>query len=1070
MGGTSIGRVDIDAQLKLVASSAAKLKKDVQVALGKGVEVPVTARAADARLLAELRTGFTGVSAAAKEAGTETAKTATVFSGAGNALRSFTGLVDKADGKLRQFGLTSKDLAVILGAGLAGGVAFAIRSIINLGVASVKAAADLGEAQNLISVTFGTDLSQKIEAFARGAATSIGLSETAALKAVGSFGALAKNLGFTAEVAADFGISFTKVAADIASLQNIEDINQVITALQSALRGTSFEPIAALNISLNQTALEAAAAREGIAEFGAELTFAQKAAALEAEVLRQTANAAGDFGRTADQLPNQLRQFTAQVENLQAALGKFLVPAISETVQALNDLLGPLIDIARVIDDILIDIGGAIEDFAEDAAAPIRDFFEGFGIQVNAFADKSDEALEKLVNLGGPIGELAQAELDAREATDSLSNAQGVLSSTAGQAALAVLSEADKLRILEESAKATAKAFDELNAAKQSTFEGVISDFSRVLDEQKGSIDKTADALERYNRALEDSELRIADAERAFARTFRDTADDIADAQNRITEAQEDSVRRIADAQEKILDVQRDILRGQEDLQNRAQDAIERIADAEQELARTRRDAARSVEEAEERLNRLLLRRRETVRQVRLREIEEAREDLADAREQAAERVADAEERIVDARRQQAEVERDIIEFREDSVRRLADAQQNLVDVQRKAAEDIAEAEEKLVETEERAAEKIEDAQRRIEDAHRDSARAITDALEAIEKAASSAGGKAALTLEKLAEGFKLKAENVDSFTNGLLQIQEKLSGFAIFVDDVADKEIKQAFLARLFELAKESPEIIGQVADLTVDELKQRFTGPFAEEFKAAKKLADANLDKYPENLRLKIKAAAEAGVEGLAPLLEAFDDLPKKTGPAADAIREQMEGVAKTLFETGKDAPGFLDPVRLALIQKILDPSSKNNEVIRATRELLQNLNTVRSEPLVEIKGTEEALNKIAKVQEAIAKLVGPISSSGGAGEGVTIQVQGLQHGGPARRGDFAVVGERGPELVRFGDSGRVVSNEQILEALKGTREAGVVQHFTINAPVADADFLANAIAARLGRRIRR
>lgn len=45
-----------------------------------------------------------------------------------------------------------------------------------------------------------------------------------------------------------------------------------------------------------------------------------------------------------------------------------------------------------------------------------------------------------------------------------------------------------------------------------------------------------------------------------------------------------------------------------------------------------------------------------------------------------------------------------------------------------------------------------------------------------------------------------------------------------------------------------------------------------------------------------------------------------------------------------------------------------------------------------------------------------------------GVSIrQLMERQHGGPVRRGDLALVGERGPEIVQFGATGRVYSNAQ-------------------------------------------
>lgn len=138
------------------------------------------------------------------------------------ALSGFTGGADKGF-----LGLTKTTMlasAAIGGAVVAVG-AFAYKAI--------QAASDFNEAISKNNVVFGA-ISKEVEAFARTANTALGLSETAALKAAGTFAIFGKSAGLAGKDLSDFSTNLVTLASDLASFNNTS-VDDAITALGSAL-------------------------------------------------------------------------------------------------------------------------------------------------------------------------------------------------------------------------------------------------------------------------------------------------------------------------------------------------------------------------------------------------------------------------------------------------------------------------------------------------------------------------------------------------------------------------------------------------------------------------------------------------------------------------------------------------------------------------------------------------------------------------------------------------------------------------------------------------------------------
>lgn len=216
--------------------------------------------------------------------------------------------------------------AAIVGAGRA---AFALANL----------ASDLEESQNKANVVFGESVSV-INDFASGAATALGQTEQAVLNASGTLGNLFTAMGLTQDAAAGMSVQMVQLATDIGSFQNIST-DEALISLRAGLVGEA-EPMRRLGVLLSAATVEAKAFEMGLARVSSELTEADKVQARYALILEQTSVQQGDFARTSDGLANQTKILDAQITELKTNLGEELLPAITDVVSTLNDMISAM--------------------------------------------------------------------------------------------------------------------------------------------------------------------------------------------------------------------------------------------------------------------------------------------------------------------------------------------------------------------------------------------------------------------------------------------------------------------------------------------------------------------------------------------------------------------------------------------------------------------------------------------------------------------------------------------------------------------------------------------------------
>jgi hypothetical protein len=241
------------------------------------------------------------------------------------------GLKSTQSSSQRAFKAMSKGAIVALG-GIAVGAASA-----------VKAAVDLGEQVNKTKVVFAGSEKQLLS-WGKTTAKTFGISNRAALEALGTFGNMLVPMGFARKEAAGMSKTMVELAADMASFNNASP-EDTLLALRAGLAGET-EPLRRFGVFLNVDRMEQEALTEGIIAGekalkaqGGQLTAQQKALATFSIIMKDTKDTQGDFVRTSSSLANQQRILTASWEDARAELGTSLLPVVTSLARGLGSLI-----------------------------------------------------------------------------------------------------------------------------------------------------------------------------------------------------------------------------------------------------------------------------------------------------------------------------------------------------------------------------------------------------------------------------------------------------------------------------------------------------------------------------------------------------------------------------------------------------------------------------------------------------------------------------------------------------------------------------------------------------------
>ena len=211
------------------------------------------------------------------------------------------------------------------------------RNMVDFAKSGLEVASDLQEVQNVVDVTFGSEGAAVIENFAKGAASSFGMSALSAKEFTGTMGAMLKSMNLTDGEVLEMSQALTGLAGDMASFYNL-DAEEAFSKLRSGISGET-EPLKQLGINMSVANLEAYALSKGINTAWKEMTQAEQATLRYQYIMQATSDAQGDFARTSDSYANQQRIMQLNLENLSATIGQKLLPVMNNFTGVFNSLL-----------------------------------------------------------------------------------------------------------------------------------------------------------------------------------------------------------------------------------------------------------------------------------------------------------------------------------------------------------------------------------------------------------------------------------------------------------------------------------------------------------------------------------------------------------------------------------------------------------------------------------------------------------------------------------------------------------------------------------------------------------
>jgi len=201
---------------------------------------------------------------------------------------------------------------------------------------AVDVAINLEEQTNKVSVVFGRS-SRMILNWSKTTSTGIGLAQSAALEAAGTFGNMLRPLGILPKQAAMMSRALVNLAGDMASFNNAS-LEDTLVAIRAGLAG-EVEPLRRFGVFLSETRLKAQAIASGFVPKGFKGVLDPLVKSLSAYnlIIKDTKLTQGDYNRTQNSTANLIRTVKAQVTDLAGEFGKGLEPIVNRVSRTLRD-------------------------------------------------------------------------------------------------------------------------------------------------------------------------------------------------------------------------------------------------------------------------------------------------------------------------------------------------------------------------------------------------------------------------------------------------------------------------------------------------------------------------------------------------------------------------------------------------------------------------------------------------------------------------------------------------------------------------------------------------------------
>lgn len=376
------------------------------------------------------------------------------------------------------------------------------KAVVQFGKECIAAASSLEETKNVVDTVFGDNASQ-IYRWAEAAQSAFGLTQTQALRYTSTLGAMMKSSGLAQNEITEMSTALAGLAADMASFYNM-DFDTAFDKIRSGISGET-EPLKQLGINLSVANLEAFALAQGIKKAYSEMSQAEQVALRYQYIMQATADAQGDFARTADGYANSARRIETAWESIKTAIGSTLLDFVSPLQAALADMLESLTTkpertVFDEINDIEVDYEAEIKKITEthEKARALVGILEELhqSAQLNTVSTGMSDLI---ASLAGQIPGLYE-ELQNKNPTQQIAELAVALSEGSD---VSIMSWVTALQGYDSFAGALQ---DAMNADDPS---GAIHNLAETLSESTGiSVDDWVEILNTFAGALKTSNIK----------------------------------------------------------------------------------------------------------------------------------------------------------------------------------------------------------------------------------------------------------------------------------------------------------------------------------------------------------------------------------------------------------------------------------------------------------------------------------------------------------------------------------------------------------------------------------
>lgn len=243
-------------------------------------------------------------------------------------------------------------------------------AVVKFGQEAINAASDLSEVQNVVDTVFG-DGARQIDSWAQKAGEKFGLTETMAKRFTSTLGAMMKSSGLAGNEIINMSTDLAGLAADMASFYNL-DFETAFEKIRSGISGETM-PLKQLGINMSVANLEAFALAQGLEKTFSEMSQGEQTMLRYQYLMQATADAQGDFAKTADGFANSQRRIQAALDTISTVAGTFLLNTIEPLISGVANLLAEITKTPErtVLDDfndIEVDTAGKIGELQKTAS------------------------------------------------------------------------------------------------------------------------------------------------------------------------------------------------------------------------------------------------------------------------------------------------------------------------------------------------------------------------------------------------------------------------------------------------------------------------------------------------------------------------------------------------------------------------------------------------------------------------------------------------------------------------------------------------------------------------------